>query len=156
MSVAAENGRDETLGVGLFGGGSVGAHAPTEPTETASPVIGATLATDARPIGAYANRPTTVASSTVTRPALLPPSRSSSASASAARCRCDRRARTAPPNARARCAQSRRCRGRRCDRGRGGGRHVRDDRRRKRDQRRLGRRGSGARDGRVLRASAKK
>ena len=32
MSVAAENGRDETLGVGLFGGGSVGDHAPTEPT----------------------------------------------------------------------------------------------------------------------------
>ena len=32
MSVAAENGRDETLGVGLFGGGSVGDHAPTEAT----------------------------------------------------------------------------------------------------------------------------
>ena len=30
MSVTAENGRDETLGVGLFGGGSVGDHAPTE------------------------------------------------------------------------------------------------------------------------------
>ena len=30
MSVAAENGRDEALGVGLFGGGSVGDHAPTE------------------------------------------------------------------------------------------------------------------------------
>jgi len=32
MSVAAENGRDEALGVGLFGGGSVGDHAPTEAT----------------------------------------------------------------------------------------------------------------------------
>ena len=63
-------------------GQSVTLYALIAPTETVVPVIGAELTAHARPPNAYANRPTTVFSSTLTRPAVWLPSRSSSAIAS--------------------------------------------------------------------------